>query len=679
MKKMIRTLLTTSLLSVSTAAVAAVPDQDQMTDIDRAREAVYPALVNISVVGKQYQNGKLRRFPAAGSGVIVSPEGHVLTNFHVAGETTRITCKLPDGRAFTARPIVLDPLTDLAVLQLDLDRNGVLEEVPYARLGDSDALEIGDDVLAMGNPQSLSSSMTRGIVSNPARVFTSFTGNEMDEVDLGSGQRTGLFTRWIQHDALILGGNSGGPLVNLDGEVIGINDRGGSGMSFAIPSRLASDVLTQAVEKGFVERGWMGLSVKPVEKMNRMSGALVTWVVDGSPAQQAGIRAGDIITELDGEPVSIRSFEEIPPLLKRMADIKPGMPASVDWERDGKEMSGTMVPAPLEEYLGKEDEAKSWGLTVRDITTQMALGRRYPNADGVMVTGVRPGRPGEKAQPGLARGDVIVSIDGTTIENLESFLGEMSELEEGNESLVEFRRGDALILTVVENDSERNVVGGGELPRAWLGAETQVLTKPVAKAIGLEGTKGFRVTRVYPGTEAETAGLRTGDVITAIEGGRLRASRPQDAAQLTRRIEALPVETDAEFTILRDGEETTMTIMMEPTPSSVSDSESSESELLEFTVRDPIFMDAIDKRWQGKVEGVMVTNVVGGGWGSLAGLQQGDLLISLNDIPVADVATFEKVLEDLNGERPAIIKAFVLRDHRTNFVFIEPEWPEDAT
>ena len=679
MKKMIRTLLTTSLLSVSTAAVAAVPDQDQMTDIDRAREAVYPALVNISVVGKQYQNGKLRRFPAAGSGVIVSPEGHVLTNFHVAGETTRITCKLPDGRAFTARPIVLDPLTDLAVLQLDLDRNGVLEEVPYARLGDSDALEIGDDVLAMGNPQSLSSSMTRGIVSNPARVFTSFTGNEMDEVDLGSGQRTGLFTRWIQHDALILGGNSGGPLVNLDGEVIGINDRGGSGMSFAIPSRLASDVLTQAVEKGFVERGWMGLSVKPVEKMNRMSGALVTWVVDGSPAQQAGIRAGDIITELDGEPVSIRSFEEIPPLLKRMADIKPGMPASVDWERDGKEMSGTMVPAPLEEYLGKEDEAKSWGLTVRDITTQMALGRRYPNADGVMVTGVRPGRPGEKAQPGLARGDVIVSIDGTTIENLESFLGEMSELEEGNESLVEFRRGDALILTVVENDSERNVVGGGELPRAWLGAETQVLTKPVAKAIGLEGTKGFRVTRVYPGTEAETAGLRTGDVITAIEGGRLRASRPQDAAQLTRRIEALPVETDAEFTILRDGEETIMTIMMEPTPSSVSDSESSESELLEFTVRDPIFMDAIDKRWQGKVEGVMVTNVVGGGWGSLAGLQQGDLLISLNDIPVADVATFEKVLEDLNGERPAIIKAFVLRDHRTNFVFIEPEWPEDAT
>ena len=171
----------------------------------QAREAVYPALVNISVVGKQYQNGRMRRFPAAGSGVIVSPEGHVLTNFHVAGETTRITCKLPDGRVFNAEPIVLDPLTDLAVLQLQLEQDGTTEEVPFARLGDSDQLEIGDDVFAMGNPQTLSSSMTRGIVSNPTRVFTSFTGNEMDEVDLGGGQRTGLFTRWIQHDALILG------------------------------------------------------------------------------------------------------------------------------------------------------------------------------------------------------------------------------------------------------------------------------------------------------------------------------------------------------------------------------------------------------------------------------------------------------------------------------------------
>lgn len=660
--------------TISFSGTAGAGDDDR--DFMQAREAVYPALVNISVVGKQYQNGRMRRFPAAGSGVIVSPEGHVLTNFHVAGETTRITCKLPDGRVFNAEPIVLDPLTDLAVLQLQLEQDGTTQEVPFARLGDSDQLEIGDDVFAMGNPQTLSSSMTRGIVSNPTRVFTSFTGNEMDEVDLGGGQRTGLFTRWIQHDALILGGNSGGPLVNLEGEVVGINDRGGSGMSFAIPSNLADDILRQAVEKGFVERGWMGLSVKPVDKINRDSGALVTWVVDGSPAEQAGLKAGDIITNMDGEPVRIRSFEEIPPLLKRMADIKPGSPAPIDWERDGKPMHGTLVSEPLEEYLGQEDEAKNWGITVRDVTAQMALGLRFPSADGVMVTGVRPGKPAEKAQPQIARGDVILSVDGTPVENLEDFIREIRELEEGQESLVTFRRGDAEILTVIETEAERNVIGGGELPRAWLGAETQVLTKPVAKAIGLESTRGFRVTRIYPGTEAEAAGLRIGDVITAIEGGKLRASRPQDAAQLTRRIENLPVETEAAFDIIRDGKEMKLPIMMESTPSSVSDTESAESEILEFSVRDPIFMDAIDKRWEDTVQGVVVTNVTPGGWASLGGLQQGDLLISINDKDITDVAGFEQQIESIMTQRPKIVKIFVLRDHRTNFIFVEPDWPE---
>jgi serine protease Do len=424
----------------------------------------------------------------------------------------------------------------------------------------------------------------------------------------------------------------------------------------------------------------MGISVKPVDKINRDSGALVTWVVEGSPAQQAGLKAGDIITNINGETIRIKSFEEIPPLLKQMADIKPGSPAPIDWERDGKPMHGTLVSEPLEEYLGQEDEAKNWGITVRDVTAQMALGLRYPSANGVMVTGVRPGKPAEKAQPQIARGDVILNIDGVPVESLKAFIREIRELEEGQESLVTFRRGDAEILTVLETEAERNVIGGGELPRAWLGAETQVLTKPVAKAIGLESTRGFRVTRIYPGTAAEAAGLRTGDVITAIEGGKLRASRPQDAAQLTRRIENLPVDTEASFDIIRDGEEMTLAIVMEPTPSSVSETESAESEVLEFTVRDPIFMDAIDKRWGDSVQGVVVTNVIPGGWASLGGLQQGDLLISINDQNIADVTGFEARIDSIMTERPKIVKVFVLRDHRTNFIFIEPDWPapEDA-
>ena len=145
---------------------------------------------------------------------------------------------------------------------------------------------------------------------------------------------------------------------------------------------------------------------------------------------------------------------------------------------------------------------------------------------------------------------------------------------------------------------------------------------------------------------------------------------------LTRRIEARPVETAAEFTVIRDGEELALSIMMEATPSSVGESRSAESEILEFTVRDPIFMDAIDRRWGDAMQGVVVTNVVSGGWASLGGLQQGDLVISMNDRSITDVETFETELRRLAEEGPRVVKVFVRRDHRTNFVFIEPEWPE---
>ncbi|MCH2132213.1 MAG: PDZ domain-containing protein [Phycisphaerales bacterium] len=678
------------LVAASVIALAASTAAQAKNDIDTAREAVYPALVNIAVVGTQYQNGRLRRFPAAGSGVIVSPEGHVLTNFHVAGETTRITCTLPDGRTFEATPIVLDPLTDLAVLQLETEGDDTA--LPYAMLGDSERLEVGDDVLAMGNPLTLSSSMTRGIVSNPHRVFTSFTGAEMEETDLGGGQRTGIFTRWIQHDALILGGNSGGPLVNMKGEVVGINDRGGSGMSFAIPSNIAADVLAEALEHGEIRRGWFGLSFKPVDKMDDQEGALVTWVVEGGPADDAGLQPGDLLTSVDGEAIHVSTFEGIPPLLKRMADVKPGQVARLEWTRpipgaepdelgvtrDRTPMTAEVMAAPLEQYLGEQSVIDPWGITVRDVTIQMALSRKYPNADGVMVTGVRPGRPGEKAQPSLRRGDVITAIDGTPVKTLEDFESTMKTITPGTSSLVTMRRGDAEVLTVVETVPERESVrGSSELAKAWLGIETQVLTRPVAESLGLGRTNGFRITRVYPGSEAAAAGLTGGDIITAVNGSPLRASRPQDSGRLTRRIETMPVGETAELTLHRDGKPEMVAVTLEATPAGANSAENYEAETLEFTVRDLVYMDTIENRWGSDLQGVIVTAVENGGWASLAGLASGDLVVSLNDIPVSDTASFEDAISTIEAQRPDVVKAFVYRGYRTTFVFMEPDWPED--
>jgi serine protease Do len=256
-------------------AVAQIAAGDLLRrDIDFARSKVYPTLVNIAVVVQSYSGGRARRFPAAGSGVVVSAAGHVLTNFHVAGHTTRITCTLPSGERIDADIVAHDPLTDLSVLKLRLaERSNPTRPVSFSTLGDSDALEVGEYVLAMGNPLTLSSSLTLGVVSNTKRVFTDFTGTEMTELDLGAGERTGIFTRWIQHDALILPGNSGGPLVNLRGEVVGINELGGAGVGFAIPSNLAARVLNQVLTFGEVRRGWLGVTVLPVEKLGRQRGA----------------------------------------------------------------------------------------------------------------------------------------------------------------------------------------------------------------------------------------------------------------------------------------------------------------------------------------------------------------------------------------------------------------------
>ena len=220
-----------------------------------AKKKVYPCLVNIAVVAKRFVQGRESRGLGAGSGVIVSPAGYVVTNFHVAGDASRITCKLPTGEAIDADIVTPDPLTDLCVVKLRLDqRKDPSKPIPFATIGDSQALRVGDHVMAMGNPGGLNSTVTLGIVSNTARVFTNFSGSAIRNFEFGDGQVTGIFNQWIQHDALILPGNSGGPLVNMKGEIIGINTRGGSGTGFAIPATTVRKVLNQALTFGYPDR-----------------------------------------------------------------------------------------------------------------------------------------------------------------------------------------------------------------------------------------------------------------------------------------------------------------------------------------------------------------------------------------------------------------------------------------
>jgi serine protease Do len=666
------------LLCLALAPVASGRErgEDELRrDMEFARQQVYPALVNISVLVKGYGGGRSQRLPAAGSGVIVSPAGHVITNYHVAGDTARIVCRLPSREAVEATVVAHDPLTDISVLKLNLetrkDRN---IPIPFARIGDSDELATGDYVLAMGNPLALSSSMTLGIVSNPQRVFSSFTGSEMEEMDLGEGQLTGTFTRWIQHDALILPGNSGGPLVNLKGEVVGINELGGNGVGFAIPSNLVAHVLNQALTHGDVVRGWFGVTLYPVEKMDREHGVLLADVQPGGPAAKAGLEAGDVVLALDGQAADAVYFEEIPVLYKRLADYVPGAKVLVTLLRGAEPKHITVEAARMEPYLADERELKDLGLTARDITGPMALLRRYPSADGVLVTGVRPGLPAEAAKPGINSGDVILAFDGEPVKDFDGLRAAAQKAGKKEGLVVQFRRKDEMMVTVFDTAVKPKSLPGGELPKAWLGIRTQVLTAEVAKGLGLGGTKGFRITQVFPGTEAAKAGLSVGDVITALNGEALRAYRPQDAEVLRRRIESLVIGEKARFTLLREGGEQEIEVVLEETPQTAAEVKTAADETLEFKVRGITFGDRVENRWPLDRTGVVVTEVTMGGWAFLAGLATGDLITKIDGAEIADITAFEAAAKRIAEAKPKVVTIFVTRGYRTAFVFVRPEF-----
>ena len=658
-------------LQTVTTAQRAYPDALRR-DIERARDRVYPAVVNILAVTRYFSEGRAQRAPSGGSGVIVTPQGHVLTNYHVAGNSTRITCSLTTGETLEATVVAHDPLTDLSILKLRADPK---RRFPYAPLGDSDALKVGEYVLAMGNPLMLSSSATLGIVSNTRRVFTDFTQTEIEELELDEGETTGLLTRWIQHDALILPGNSGGPLVNLNGEVVGINELGGSGMGFAIPSNLARQVLQQALKTGRIERGWLGVTVLPVEKLGRKTGVLVSSVFPGSPAQKAGIQPGDIILFIDGAPVNARFFEEIPLFHQKVASLPVGKKVTIRLLRGGKERTVTAVTARWERARGEEEEFREAGITAQNITRAMMVARKLATQQGVLVTGVRPGYPFDSARPNLKRNDIITSVNGVATPNLSALRRSLNAAaKSGGEVVVHFRRGEEHLVTVARLTTPPPDTIGGELARPWLGVKTQVMTSELAKAMDVSEARGFRVTEVYPWTEAGKAGLRVGDIILAVNDTDLEASRPQDADELRRVIEDLSVGEQVQLTILRDAKVQKVSVRLEETPASGETARRVRQKEFEFVVRDITPMDRMENRWNRDQKGVLVVECTMGGWANLAGLRADDLILSINGVPIADTRAFEDVMARVVRERPKVTRIFLRRDGRTHFVFIEPDW-----
>lgn len=430
----------------------------QLPSLSPLVESVRPAVVNVQVQAKGggpggggqdffnpfgggnpfQQRDRIRQ--GEGSGFIIDPAGYILTNNHVVEGAVAIRVKLMDAREFDATVVGRDPLTDVALLKL----RGDVKNLSHVKLGSSDALRVGDWVLAIGSPFGLSSSVSLGILSAKARNI-----------------QAGPYDDFLQTDAAINPGNSGGPLFNMKGEVIGINTAivgGGTGIGFAVPSDMVRVLLPQLQKEGVVTRGWLGIGIQdltpdiasglnvPVKK-----GAVVLSVNDDAPAAKSGLKADDVVSAIDGKPV-----ESAGDLTRAVALKQPGASTTLTVHRGKQKLDVKVQLGKRPDLEGlavkgrgegeEKSEEQRLGLTLREIQPREAQQMRLPA--GALITNVNPGSPAERAE--LAPGMVVVEANKKPVKSAQ----ELSKILRGAKS------GSTVLLRVVTGQ------GGSRLLRA---------------------------------------------------------------------------------------------------------------------------------------------------------------------------------------------------------------------
>ncbi len=389
---------------------------------------------------EQQQPQREQERTGRGSGVVIDKEGFILTNNHMVEGAEKVTVEFADGTRLNAEVVGTDPPTDLALIKIEPDG-----DLPFAPLGDSDALRIGEWVMAIGNPHNFKHTVSVGVVSALGRKLPYLA-------DRDGGGRDVSLDNFIQTDAAINFGNSGGPLINTRGEIIGINtaiSAAAQNIGFAVPVNVARDIMPQLKEKGRVSRGYLGIKVTAVTpEMQELfglpdrQGAIVQEVVAGLPADQAGLKHGDVIREVNGKPVTDSSD-----LVSLVSSIPPGETVNLKVLRDGKTKTlGVVLAERDEESDGgeakKQDRVEEdlLGLTVHELNPPMR--ERYRIAEtvtGVLVLAVKPLSPAGEAD--IREGDVIGEIFREKIDSLQRYKGELEKIEEGDLVLLYVHRG----------------------------------------------------------------------------------------------------------------------------------------------------------------------------------------------------------------------------------------------
>jgi len=360
-----------------------------------------------------------------GSGFVISHDGYIFTNNHVVEQADKILVKLSDGKEYEAKVIGKDAQTDIALIKIKPNDN-----LPVAEIGDSNKLRVGDWVLAIGNPFGLEQTVTAGIVSAKGRV-------------IGAGP----YDNFIQTDASINPGNSGGPLFNMEGKVIGINTAivaQGQGIGFAIPIAMAKNILPDLKSKGKATRGWLGVSVQDISediaktmKIKDKNGVLISDVFEGDPADKAGIKSGDIVTEIDGKPV-----KDTHELLLVVSGLRIGETIKIKIVRDGQEK---VIPVTIAERTEKSELAsglqsgEAFGMTVQEITPEIAQHLGLAIKKGIIVVDVQEGGTAEEV--GIQPQDIILQVNKVKVATMKEYQKEIAKAGEKGSLLLLIQRG----------------------------------------------------------------------------------------------------------------------------------------------------------------------------------------------------------------------------------------------
>jgi serine protease Do len=652
-------------------------------DIDQVMELAKPAIVRIEVLMEEGRDGRMVKQRGFGSGAIISPDGYVLTNHHVAGRGTRFRCTLADREEIPATLVGTDALSDLAVIKLDLSaRMNPDAPVTVATFGDSTQLKVGDSVYALGSPAALSQSVTKGIVSNTAMIAPKIMGGGL----VLDGEKVGELVRWIGHDAVIFGGNSGGPLVNAAGQIIGVNEVGIGSIGGAIPGNLAKEVAQELIAKGSVSRGWIGIEVQELLRGDRQNrGVLVASVFPGSPAATAGIKPGAFLHTLNGMTIpDCRSPEDLPVFNTMVLGSKVGSQIRLTGEQAGEPATWIIEVigrSPVQDF---ESEFAQWGMTARNVTLMGALELKRTSSAGVQVHSVRAGGPAAEGKPALKAQDIITHLDGREIQSMEDFHAFNRSLPDADGArqpvLVAFERGltHDKYLTVVRIGPEPKAQTPLTADRGWLGAEVQELGPELAEALDLKNTSGVRITRIQADSPAARGGLKPGDILTKLDGQIIPARRPEDVRRFTESIAQRSPDATAAIEFIRDGGTQSATIILAASPADDDDVAKWKDAEFEFSACD--LTDAVkdEQNIPRTVRAARVTDVTPNGWASLAGLSKNDLILSIDGEPITGAADLEKKLGALKAAQPAQSVFFLQRGVRNLFIQLEPAWPADS-